>query len=305
MSDNHCLHETECSMTASGNTLLMIIWRPPELNPCGDLYSLTKVRFCYIEGVLKQHFKKDLCNTSAISPPCQSGRNTHLIIPFSDLFLAPDGSHSSPASKPLPRIQFSSWAVCQGQEIELQLQAWKFPFPDTNETPVYYSNVADKASLWCGSSNKSWKLKVTMRGGGEHIKEAFELAVIPILNLRHKTNISHIGVAITRPMKLQKCGRIHLSSFISHKPQVAICYLNFFVRTMIYVHSVCPQSGNNFPLQYGCERKSGRARRPGSHRPLLTQIRVHTEFCLQDPYSHPWPSGHICIMSVFYMVVSC
>jgi hypothetical protein len=61
-----------------------------------------------------------------------------------------------------------------------------------------------------------------------HAKEAFEFAVILILNLRHKTNISHFRFAITRPTKLQKRRQIHLSSFISQDSLVAICYLIFF-----------------------------------------------------------------------------
>lgn len=148
-------------------------------------------------------------------------------------------------------------------------------------------------------------------GRGKHIKEAFELAVIPILNLRHKTNISHIGVAITRPTKLQKCRPILLSSFISHKPQVAICYLNLGGRELwfMYIPFVLNLEIIS-PLNTDVKGKVGGLRGlaytdPCSHRSLLTQSPAHTQLCSQDPGSHPWPSGHICIMSVFYVVASC
>jgi hypothetical protein len=60
--------------------------------------------------------------------------------------------------------------------------------------------------------------------GGEknpHMKEAFELAAILILNFRHRTNISHLRVAITTPIKLQKYRQILLSSFLglTQKPK--------------------------------------------------------------------------------------
>lgn len=57
---------------------------------------------------------------------------------------------------------------------------------------------------------------------------------------------------------------------------------------MIYVHFICPQSGNNFPLKYECERKeeglgSPAHTEPYSHEGLLTPLSLWT--CLHQDES--------------------
>lgn len=113
---------------------------------------------------------------------------------------------------------------------------------------------------------------------------SFELAALLILNFRQSANISHLGVAITRPTKLQKYRQIFLSSFLhlTQKPKGPYVTL-FFMRAMIYIHTF--HFALNLEIispEYEC---GGEKERRGE------EYCAHIELCL-----HSCPSGNTSII---------